>query len=122
MRLTVHRREDQAIEERTQPLGDETTGEVGRITHHRHDVVVLEQGESGAVRIQPGNRRYAQARHEVLRENGRFLAHFAIHRVQIDVGATVIARDIGEDLFQIALGRGGHGHLLSYCALSECMA
>ena len=119
MRIAVHRREDQAIEERTQSLGDETAGVVARIPHHRHDVVVLEQGEDRAIRIEPGNRRHPQAGHEVLRENRGFLAHLAIYRVQIDIGTTVIARDVGEDLLQIALGWAGHRRLLSYCALLE---
>ena len=42
--------------------------------------------------------------------------------VQVDVGTTVIARDVGEDLLQIAVCWAGHRRLLSYCALLEYVA
>ncbi|MNQ88140.1 hypothetical protein D3C85_1033940 [compost metagenome] len=106
MGVTVHGRKNQAIEKRPQPLGDKTAGEGARITHHCHDIVVLEQRERRSIGIQPGNRRHTQASHEIVFKYGRIGAHFAVGRVQVDVtGAAIIAGYVGKNLGQVALFR-----------------
>ncbi|MNM99550.1 hypothetical protein D3C81_1121130 [compost metagenome] len=119
VRIAVHGGQNQAVKERTQALSDEATGEIGAIAHDSHHVSVLEQGEGRPIGINTGNRRHAQALHEVILQNRRFLAHLAIHGVQIDIGATVVVRNVGEHLLQVALSLGGHRRLLFYCDWSE---
>ncbi|MNN39055.1 hypothetical protein D3C81_1530790 [compost metagenome] len=114
--FAVHCREDQAIEKCTQSLGDKTTGEGASVTHDRHDIVVLEQGEGWSVGIQPGNRGHAQASHEIVLQHGRVGAHIAVGRVQVDIaGAAIIAGYVGKSFREVVLRRCGHDRLRCFC-------
>ncbi|MNF91168.1 hypothetical protein D3C84_737610 [compost metagenome] len=96
MFITVHGKNDQTIEKRTQTFGNKTTG-IGRaIAQNRHHVLILEQSEGRAsALLGAGIGRDAKLSDEIAFIDRRFQALLTAYRMNIQVSTAIQVRHGG---------------------------